>query len=106
MPLTTNIRELDAMPRGTAVAPDEITVGPQAGLQLEEAAGIDFPDGGLTRRRDALRDRARTRGLQQISRSTLDGEERVVLIVQWYCEQPGDVRVRKQPRRRRAGQNG
>jgi hypothetical protein len=100
VPLTSNIRDLRAMPERRAAQADEITVGLQAGLELVEIEGVDFPDGGLANRRSALRDRARHRGLKLLSRSVLDEEARLVLIVQWYREEPGDLRVREQPRRR------
>jgi hypothetical protein len=97
VPLSSNIRDLSAMPeRRARYADDEITVGLQAGLELEETEGVDFADGGLDARRGALRDRARAHGLKQVSRSLLDEDRRPVLIVQWYRDQPGDLRAREQ----------
>lgn len=106
MPLTSNIRDLSAMPERRAAHADEITVGLQAGLELEEIERVDFPDGGLAKRRSALRDRARARGVKLVSRCVHDEHERLVLIVQWYREQPGDLRASEQPRRRRLGRRG
>jgi hypothetical protein len=107
VPLTSNITDLSAMPeRRPATAPDEVTAGLLAGLVLEETEGAEFPVGGVDRRRGALRDRARTRGLKQVSRSAIDEHGRVVLMMQWYREQPGDLRVRDRPRRRRVGGRG
>jgi hypothetical protein len=81
---------------GAVAVDDHITDGLEAGLELEETEGVDFEDGGLDKRRNALRDRARTRGLKLISRSTLDEDGRVELIAQWYRDQPGDLRACEQ----------
>jgi hypothetical protein len=86
--------------RRARYADDEISLGLEAGLELEETEGVDFAAGGLDARRGALRDRARAHGLKQVSRSLLDEDRRLVLIVQWYREQPGDLRGPEQPARR------
>jgi hypothetical protein len=107
VPLTSNITDLGAMPgRRGPRADDEITAGLKAGLQLEETEGVDFPVGGLANRRGALRDRASYRRLKLLSRSAPDEQGRLVLIAQWYREEPGDLCVREQPRRRRLGRRG
>jgi hypothetical protein len=49
-----------------------------------------------------LRDRASTRGLKMLSRTQTDEQGRVILLVQWYREQDGDLRVSKPAKRGRA----
>ena len=50
------------------------------------------PGWGTRRESRLLRDRARSRGLRQFSR-TIGSGEGVVLLVQWYLESPGDLLV-------------
>ena len=109
MPLTPYLRDLSAMPRRStrSVAADhDIMVGLKAGLVLEVTASVEFPECGMTARSEVLRKRAGRAGLKQISRRTRDEHGRVVLRVQWYREHVGDLRERKQPRRRPAGSRG
>ena len=89
-------------PRRAKPVDDEKSSSLLEGHVLHETEGVDFVVGRVAQRREMFRSRARTRALKQASYSQFDEQERVILLVQWYREQPGDLRATTPPEPRRA----